>query len=182
MADEKPAENTESPEAAPAEGKKKSGMTKIVILIAVAMIGEAGLFYFLGIGSGNNEAAATEENAAEEEKTEDEPADELVEVEVHSFNVTNSIAATDTIVHIAFKLHALVAADQKAEFDASANDKNKARVREAVEKIARSATLEDLEDYSLSTVRRLLREEINKVLRQSYVVDVVLSDYKTMKQ
>ena len=96
--------------------------------------------------------------------------------------MTNSIAAADTIVHIAFKLHALVATDQKDEFDAAANDKHKARVREAVEKIARSATLEDLEDSSLSTIRRLLREEINKVLRQSYVVDVVMSDYKTMKQ
>jgi hypothetical protein len=42
--------------------------------------------------------------------------------------------------------------------------------------------MEDLSDSSLSTLKRLAREEINRVLRQSYVVSIVFNDYKTIQQ
>jgi hypothetical protein len=42
--------------------------------------------------------------------------------------------------------------------------------------------MEDLTDSSLSTLKRLVREEINRVLRQSYVVSIVFNDYKTIQQ
>lgn len=174
------AEETTAPEEAEAP-KKKSGLVKIVILLVIAMVGEAGLFLFLGIGSGEPAEAAAAEEAPEPEE-EDDGNNDLVEVEIHSFNVTNTRAAPDTIVHIAFKLHGLVATDQKDAFDEAANTQNKARVREAVERVMRSATLEYLEDPSHSTLKRLLREEVNKVLRQSYIVEVAISDFKTMRQ
>lgn len=177
------AEETTASDEAEAPPKKKSGLVKIVILLAVAMVGEAGLFLFLGIGSGDPaEAAAAEEDVPAEADEDADGKDELVEVEVHAFNVTNTKAAPDTIVHIAFKLHALVAMDQQDAFDEAANTQNKARVREAVERIMRSATLDYLEDPSLSTLKRLLREEVNKVLRQSYIVEVAIIDFKTMRQ
>lgn len=160
---------------------KKSGLMKIVILVVVAMVGEAGLFLFLGIGSGAPAEAAVEDETPESDEEAD-AKDELVEVEIHGFNVTNTKAAPDTIVHIAFKLHALVAADQMDAFDEAANTQNKARVREAVERIMRSATLEYLDESSLGTIKRLLREEVNKVLRQSYIVEVAIIDFKTMRQ
>ncbi len=180
-------ENAAQTEAEAPEGEKpnKGGMLKILIVVAIAMIGEAGLFFFLGIGSnsGGSELAAAESEAAQEdEENQDDEHESLTEVEIHTFNVTNNTAAADAIVHISFKLYALVAADQKSEFDKAANEKNKARVREAVERIARGATIEDLNDPAAGTLKRLLREEINKVLRQSFIVEVSLIDFKTMQQ
>lgn len=182
MADENAPEASESEPQAEAP-KKKSGMLKIVILIVVAMVGEAGLFLFLGIGSSDPaEATAAEEEPKPDEADPTDGRDELVEVEIHTFNVTNTTAAPDTIIHIAFKLYALVSADQMSAFDEAANTVNKARVREAVERIMRSSSLDYLEDPSLSTLKRLLREEINKVLRQSFIVEVAVSGFKTMRQ
>ena len=106
----------------------------------------------------------------------------LVEVEVHDFSVTNTIAATDTVVHISFKVHALLAIDQETGFKEKITASHKVRVRESIETIFRSATMEDLTDSSLSTLKRLVREEINRVLRQSYVVSIVFNDYKTIQQ
>ena len=183
MAEENAAQDETSTEAP--KPPKKRGMLKVLIIVALAMIGEAAMFFFLGIGSnsGNPELTAAEDQARlEEEAKRDEEDEALSEVEVHTFNVTNNTAATDTIIHISFKLFALVAADQKTEFDKAANEVNKARVREAVERIARGATVEDLNDPAAGTLKRLLREEINKVLKQSYIVEVVLSDFKTMQQ
>lgn len=185
MAEENAAETEETAEATEAVPAKKGGMVKVLIIVAVAMIGEAAMFFFLGVGSGAGDAelAAAEDQARQENgEKQDEEQDSLAEVEIHTFNVTNNTAAADAIIHISFKLHALVAADQKSGFDKAANEDNKARVREAVERIARGATVEDLNDPAAGTLKRLLREEINKVLKQSYIIEVVLSDFKTMQQ
>ena len=164
------------------EKKSGSGKIKILVLIVVAMLGEAGLFFFLGVGSsGASDAAATETMSGEDGPQPDEE-EELVEVEVHDFSVTNTIAATDTVVHISFKVHALLAIDQETGFKEKITASHKVRVRESIETIFRSATMEDLTDSSLSTLKRLVREEINRVLRQSYVVSIVFNDYKTIQQ
>ena len=165
------------------EKKSGSGKMKILVLIVVAMLGEAGLFFFLGVGSsGASDAAATETMSGEDGPKPDEDEEELVEVEVHDFSVTNTIAATDTVVHISFKVHALLAIDQETGFKEKITASHKVRVRESIETIFRSATMEDLTDSSLSTLKRLVREEINRVLRQSYVVSIVFNDYKTIQQ
>lgn len=168
----------------PASGEKKSGsMATVLVLVAVAMLGEAGLFLFLGVGSrGSADAAPADAMPGENIAQTDDGDDELTEVEVHSFSVTNTTAAADTVIHISFKVHALVAGDQEADFKSAVSSSHKVRVRESIETIFRSATMEDLKDSSLSTLKRLVREEINRVLRQSYVVSVVFNDYKTIQQ
>ena len=182
-------ENEPEVEEEGAEGKevvkKKSGggKMKILVLVVVAMLGEAGLFLFLGVGSnGAADAAATETMPVEEDPKPENDEDELVEVEVHSFSVTNTTAAADTVMHISFKVHALLASDQEGEFKDKVTSSHKVRVRESIETIFRSATMEDLTDSSLSTLKRLVQEEINRVLRQNYVVSIVFNDYKTIQQ
>ena len=170
MAEETTAETEEETDGkAVAPKKSGGGKVKILMLVAVAMLGEAGLFLFLGVGAGGAADAASADSAPVEEApkpTDDE--EELVEVEVHSFSVTNTSAAADTVVHISFKVHALLASDQESEFKDAVQSSHKVRVRESVETIFRSATMEDLSDSSLSTLKRLVREEINRVLQQSY--------------
>jgi len=166
-----------------ADKKSGGGTMKILVLIVVAMLGEAGLFLFLGVGSsGASDAAATETISDEDGRNPDDEEEELVEVEVHDFSVTNTAAATDTIIHVSFKVHALLVTDQENAFKEKITSSHKVRVRESIETIFRSATMEDLTDSSLSTLKRLVREEINRVLRQSYVVSIVFNDYKTIQQ
>lgn len=183
MAGEKTPESTGEVAGSTVQKKSGSGKIKLLVLVAVAMMGEAGLFLFLGVGStGAADVASAEETQAKQKPAPSEDESELVEVEVHSFNVTNTTAAADTVIHISFKVHALMAKDQEEDFKIAVQSSHKVRVREAVETIFRSATMEDLKDTSLSTLRRLVREEINRVLRQSYVVSVVFNDYKTIQQ
>ena len=144
------------------------------LMLAVMLI-EFGVLYFLLPGAATDPAAAAEVAAAEE-------ASDAVEVNIDSFSTTNGRAAPGSVVHISFKLVALVAAGEGAAFDAAANTDHKARVRQAVYQVARSASLDDLNDPGLTTIRRKLREHINKVLRKSYLTEVVISDFKTMEQ
>jgi len=164
------------------EKKSGNGKMKILILIVVAMLGEAGLFFFLGVGSSGASDATTTETMSGEDGPQPDEEEELVEVEVHDFSVTNTAAAADTVIHISFKVHALLAIDQENGFKEKITASHKVRVRESIETIFRSATMEDLTDSSLSTLKRLVREEINRVLRQSYVVNIVFNDYKTIQQ
>jgi hypothetical protein len=57
-----------------------------------------------------------------------------------------------------------------------------ARIRQAVNKIVRSSSLEELNDPSLGTIKRLTREEINRLLRKSYVSEVVITDVRIIEQ
>jgi flagellar basal body-associated protein FliL len=183
MAEENEPEVEEGTEGEAVAGKKSGGgMVKILILVVVAMLGEAGLFLFLGVGSSGAADASSADAMPAEEELKPDDNEELVEVEVHSFSVTNTMAAADTVIHISFKVHALLASDQETEFKNKVSSSHKVRVRESIETIFRSATMEDLSDSSLSTLRRLVREEINRVLRQSYVVSIVFNDYKTIQQ
>jgi flagellar basal body-associated protein FliL len=143
------------------------------VLLLVVSSGMAGTFLVL-LNDGEtppDELALT----ADEESN-------AVEVTVDSFSTTNSRAAPGSVIHLTFKLTAVVAAGQDIAFENAANQHHNARVRQAVLKVARSASLEDLNDPNLTTIKRQLREEINKVLRKSYVNEVVISDFKTMEQ
>ncbi len=107
---------------------------------------------------------------------------DAVEVTIDSFSTTNGRAAPGGVIHVSFKLTAVVASGQEIEFERAANEHHNGRVRQAVVKVARSASLDDLNDPNLTTVKRQLREEINKVLRKSYITEIVISDFKTMEQ
>jgi len=174
-------------QAAPAGSPAKSGRNKnvllIVALIATVMIAEAGAFYFLGLGGHGTQMQGEEKNTIQKDTDPTETQqDEFAEVDVDTFNVTNTRAASDVVVHVSFKLVAIVAKGQAIEFDEAANKVHKARVRQAVIEVARSSTLDELNDPSLSTFKRLIQEKVNKVLRRSYVSEMVVSDFKTIEQ
>jgi len=143
------------------------------VLLLVVSAGMAGTFLVL---LADDETPPDELALAAEEGT------DAVEVAIDSFSTTNSRAAPGSVIHLTFKLTAVVAAGQDIAFENAANQHHNARVRQAVLKVARSASLEDLNDPNLTTIKRQLREEINKVLRKSYVSEVVISDFKTMEQ
>ncbi|QDT39049.1 flagellar basal body-associated FliL family protein [Stratiformator vulcanicus] len=180
MADEGQDQSTA---AEPAEEKKASGglLSNPMILggiLVTMMAAEAAVLYIV-LPSPSSAAAGVEDD---EFAAEDDGGVRPVEAEVDNFSSTNSRAAPGSVIHLTFKLTALVAESQKTAFEQAANEDNKARVRQAVIKVARSASLEDLNDPSLTTFKRLIREEINKILRKSYIIEVVINDFKIMEQ
>lgn len=156
-------------ESADTEGK--SGKLKWIIIIAVVMLAEAGLMYFLigGGGDADGDAAETEVEETQE--------DSFVEVPMEKLTCTNSQAAPGTTIHITIEIAALVESGQETEFEQALTKSHKARIREATLRVLRSANLEDLSDPNHGTIKRLIREQINKVLRKSVVREIAVSDY-----
>lgn len=165
-----------APAEAPAAPPRKKLLGKpafIGLLLLVVSVGMAGAF--LVILSGGSEPEDDEEIPIQE-------VFDSVEVQVDSFSTTNGRAAPGSVIHTTFKLTAVVPLGQEIEFERLANQQNNGRVRQAVEKIVRSANLDDLNDPNLATIKRQLREEINKILKKSYVSEIVISDFKMMEQ
>ncbi|MEX0717926.1 MAG: flagellar basal body-associated FliL family protein [Planctomycetaceae bacterium] len=106
----------------------------------------------------------------------------LVEVAIDEFNTTNSRATPGSIIHVSFKLVAIVAANEREPFATAVNGSHEARVREAIEKVVRSTSLDDLRDPSYVMLKRRIKSDINKVLRKSYVIEAVIRDFKTIEQ
>ncbi len=160
----------------------RSKKFKIVVLLLVVMTVEATAIYLLvpqpALSHGK---FGTDGDPGQTPDPEGDPNLATEEVFVDTFNCANGRASTG-IIHVTFDLAVTVAAGQAAKFDQAANVTHKYLVRQAIVKVARSSNLDDLNDPNLSTMKRLIREEVNKVLRKSYIIEVVISDFKTMEQ
>ena len=106
---------------------------------------------------------------------------EFAEVPMGDFSFSNGTAAPGMIIHVDFKLSAVATSKQASSLDAQLKV-HQARVRQAVNKIVRMCNLEELNDPNLATIKRLIREDINRLLRKSYVLEVVITDVRTMEQ
>ena len=106
---------------------------------------------------------------------------EFAEVPLGDFSFSNGTAAPGMIIHVDFKLSAVTTLKQASSLEAKLKQ-HLARVRQAVNKIVRMSSLEELNDPNLATIKRLIREDINRVLQKSYVVEAVISDMRTMEQ
>lgn len=148
-------------------------MVKNFLIVLVTMVLSVGGTYFVIGGQKSGENADAEDGASEPD---------TVEVEIDSFKVSNSLAAPGSVIHVQFNLVATVANGQQTTFAELVTKSKQARVRQAVLKVARSASLEDLRDPELNVFKRQIKEEINKVLHKSYVNDVIISSFSTMEQ
>ena len=180
-------QETESTEESPSlpAGKFSLGSKRVKIagLLVLFMVLQGTAFYFLVPPPANttNPDDADGKTGDQDEGTVDLAS--MTEVPVgDSFNCTNSVADPGSIVHVTFKLIAIVSKDQRQNFVEAANTNHKHRVRQEIVKVARSSSLEDLKDPNLGTMKRLIREEINKVLGTSYVNKVVISEFRIMLQ
>lgn len=104
---------------------------------------------------------------------------DTVEVKIGDFRITNSLAATQgSEINLTFTLAAVVSADAKSDFEEAVKTNFNHRVRQAVEGVCRSATLQELTDPELGTIKRLIKAEINKVLKKSYIIVIIISDWQ----
>ena len=184
-----PTENDESAESPSKAGLSfRSTKVKLLGLLLVVMgIEAAGMYLILPRPSDASTDPAGTGIATGDDSSDTDPAATVdpgdgVEVEIDKFNTTNSRARLGATVHVSFSLIAIVKSNNQAAFTEAANQAHKARVREAVVKIVRSASMDNLNDPDLSVIKRQIREEVNKVLRNSYILDVVIDDFRQMEQ
>lgn len=180
------AAGSETPPAVPF-AKKWGKPLKIGLILLLVMAVEVGATYMLmpdGSGAagkpgshdeGGHDApvlAETDLHASTEETT---------EVDLGEFTCTNGVAAPGMVIHVDFKLVGIVARTLQTQLEETQKE-HEARLRQAVIKVSRSSSLNDLNDPGLGTLKRKIREEINKVLHKSYIIEVVISDFKTIEQ
>ncbi len=168
----------ESPEAAAPSGK--SSMLKFGIILIVAMAAEAGAILFLT--SSGDAAAKTDEQV--EEVDEGAGNSDVVEREVSigDFNTVISHGESGGSIHVRFKLSATVSTANAEKFKDAVSDTHESRVREAVIAVCRGSSRSDLNNEELTFFKRKIRDRVNKILRQSYIIDVIISDFQTMEQ
>jgi hypothetical protein len=123
--------------------------------------------------------------AEAEKKVEAEPAAEEnsdhAEVPIGDFSNTNSTATPGVTIHFDFKLTAITTAKAESQLKDLLKSNN-ARMKQEVGKIVRGASLEDLTDPNVATIRRLVREEINRLIRKSLIEEVVATDIRFVEQ
>jgi flagellar basal body-associated protein FliL len=109
------------------------------------------------------------------------PADDTAEVAIGDFNCSNGSASPGSILHVDFKMSALTSPNRVADLERLMKS-HQARIRGSVNRILRGSSLEELNDPNLFTIRRSLREELNRLLRKTYVAEVVVTDFRVIEQ
>jgi hypothetical protein len=104
--------------------------------------------------------------------------------EVFVTEVSTSVSTNGggTIFFVMFKLDAIVSASSKDTFSELITASHKARVKQAIVKVVRMSSMEDLNDPQLDVFKRNLRSEINNILPQRFIEEVIISDFRTMEQ
>lgn len=166
----------ESPEDDSGGGINKIKIAVLLIGLITVMMGIGYIFM-----PGTEDKLDTPDDSAAAIEPEDDSEGSFGEVEIGQFNCTNSKAGIDVNIHIKFTLYAEVREVNENTFK-DAKEKYEARIRDAVNRVARSASHDDLSDPELGTIKRLLREEINKILRKTYVAKVIIPDWQTTER
>jgi flagellar basal body-associated protein FliL len=162
--------------------KKSSKLPLIIGGIGFIVTIQAVLTFLLMPKSEPAQPAAAAKAAvasAEPPASEDEP--DQAEVSIGDFSNTNSTATPGVTIHFDFKLVAITTGKQQSQLT-DLLKKNNARMRQVVGKIVRGASLDDLTDPTVATIRRLVREEINRLIRKSLIEEVVATDIRFVEQ
>ncbi|MBI3865643.1 MAG: hypothetical protein HY290_27535 [Planctomycetia bacterium] len=173
---------------APAHGKKKSVkillIAGIVTLVIVVQIVVTFMLLPGNKSSGGEHKSDSKDHASDGHHGagEGEAAEgEFAEVTLGDYSFSNSTAVPGIIIHVDFKLSAVATSKMASSLESQLKI-HQMRVREKVNKIVRSSNLDELNDPNLGTIKRLIKEDINRLLRKSYVVEVIITDMRVMEQ
>jgi flagellar basal body-associated protein FliL len=147
--------------------------------VVMAMTVEAVVFVMLMPRSSKPTAGAAADGTGDAAATPEAPTSDYAEEPIGEFKCTNN--QEESMLHLRFKVDAVVKSSERVPFR-DANNARKARVREVIEKIVRSASRDDLDDPNLSTLKRLIKVEVNKVLEKSFVTEAVIHDFSMIEQ
>jgi flagellar basal body-associated protein FliL len=106
---------------------------------------------------------------------------EVVEVRIDDFNCTNTHANPGGPIYVTFDLVVTVPTKQEEKFRRAATAVHKFRLKQAVDGIIRSSSLDHLGDAELSVIKRKILNEIQKLLSVSYVNEVIISNFRLVE-
>jgi len=195
MATNAPAAPAEPDSAAPQDQapKKKFSLSgkkvKILALLLVVMGAQTAVVYLILPAPTNGAAESAGHDAEHGEASSSGHGDGHLagrggteEVEISDFSSSVSANSGGSIIFVTFRLFATVPSSSRADFEKYITQSHKARVHQAVVKVIRMSSMDDLNDPQLDVFKRNLRTEINNVLPQRYVNEVVISEFRTMEQ
>jgi flagellar basal body-associated protein FliL len=188
------AEQTKPAEASavdgPAPAKKKAlkwlllGGIVVIVIVVQAVVTAVVLPHRSSSSDSTHKSEDKGHGTAEHHGGGDEhqgPEGEFAEVALGDFSFSNGTAAPGVIIHVDFKLSAVASSKHASNLESQIKT-HTARIRQAVNKIVRSSSLEEMNDPNLGTIKRLIREEINRLLQKTYVIEVVITDVRIMEQ
>lgn len=147
--------------------------------VVAAMALEGVVFLLLMPGQPKPVAGETQSKDEPSGKDEGTGTDAAEEPLGEPYNCTNN--KEESMMHLRFKVAAVVKTNDAVQFRESVT-KHKNRIRQAIEKIFRSAERDELNDANLNALKRSMKEEVNKVLRKSYVDEIVVYDFSMIEQ
>ncbi|MBL4885069.1 MAG: flagellar basal body-associated FliL family protein [Planctomycetaceae bacterium] len=182
MATDAPEEEVQEVEEAEGEKKPVSFWLKLAAiagLVLLVIIAQFALIIYVFAPSDGSEIDPEDESILNGEDLEETNLKEMKFVD--PFNCTNSLASQGQSIHVTFKLCVDVPENLSEQFtEAKKNRLN--RIEEAVVTIIRNAGAEELNDPYLSTIKRQIKEEINKILNQSFVTSVIIGGWRKTEQ
>jgi flagellar FliL protein len=126
--------------------------------------------------------AAQADDQAKDAKEEHGAHDEnLVEVELGTYNITRFNPATNTTLAIDFELFGTVLADDKANFEHHFENST-ARIKEQITLTMHSAESSDLTDAGLGLIKRQILEKTNRALGQPLLKEVLFSKFNFVER
>lgn len=165
-----------SEDTAPDEPSKKFHLgnkkIKILVLLVIVMgLEGAALYFFLPqISSGNTQKT-------DDGSSDDSISADMIEVEIGKFIVTNDQAAGTVSMHLKFTITGVVTKSRELEFHRKVSSDHHALVRQTIESVWRSADMDELIEPDLYSIKLKIRKKINKILKQDYIRQVLVSDY-----
>jgi flagellar basal body-associated protein FliL len=177
-----PAPKADAPAAAPKKKRFGGKRLKIaLIVLAVIALQAVGAALLLPKGQATPASGQAAEAGHSTDDSRAEKPENLEEAEIGSFSV--SIEENSSLLwNVSFKLFATVAPAAKTEFADAVGERYKARIKQAVVKVVRRSSIEDLRDPQLDLFKRNLKTEINNVLPERYVQEIIVADIRTMQQ
>lgn len=167
------ADNTDGSFGAPAGGR---GRAMQLAIIAILMVGEGvGVFFIANaLHDSPDSALAGDVDAVEAAAATPGPGD-LVEVEMAECRPGNS--SSGKFITLQIKVSALVGSDDEELAKGLAKDK-RARIRDRVNYVIRSAQINHLNEPGLETIKRRLRHELDLLLEvEGLIKEIVIPEF-----
>jgi flagellar FliL protein len=190
----------EQPVETPAEAPKRKGRGMFRIIKAVAFVSvivvvqivvasmlapspqdTAKLAHDLAAASTGHAAEAQDEHAKEAKETHSGHDENLVEVDLGTFNITRFNPATNTTLAIDFELFGTVLAEDKTAFEHHFEGST-ARIKEQITMTMHSAESTDLTDAGLGLIKRQILEKTNRALGQPLLKEVLFSKFNFVER
>jgi hypothetical protein len=171
---------------APAPAKKSVlGKLLVLVLVVVVVAVECTVAYFCipaassTVASGNAVKPPADHKKGEAESDEGE-GNGMVEVDLKEYSVTRYQPASNSTLRVDFHLHGIVAKEDEKDFK-RLFDEIQARFREQVRITVDSAELSELNDPTLSWIKRNILTKAKSVFGRPLLKEVLVTDWATME-